>query len=492
MMELEANNEYNQARARLQEWDSDDDPGNPRNWTPLRKNLTTVVICLIGFATTVNASMYSSGHEKVQEAFGVSTTVSLLPLSAYSLGLAFGPMISSPLSETFGRKFVYLLTLPMVDLFTIGVGASQGIASLIVCRFIAGLFAAPGVSVAAATITDYTHPSQRIIPLGIYYTIPSIGSSMGPLIGAFAVEHQGWRWTAWVPLIMAAVLHPPALFIRESYKPILLRKRAEKIIGDGDGILTFQRKGAMQLFKEFITSTIVRPLHMLTTEPLVGFICLYCGFQFALLYTFVVASPRVFAFVYDFSASGQGLSFLGMVVGCIISPVILFSVDHFVRTHPNARIRNNNTECTPTTSAENITYAPENRLYTSMFGSLILPVGLFTFAWTSRPNVHWVVPILGQGITFLGSMLIYIPCNFYMLDVYGSKYGASASGASSLTRYALSTAFPLFVPQMYDALGVEWASSLLGFVALAMAPIPWWFFYRGPVLRGRSGYEHGT
>jgi hypothetical protein len=127
-----------------------------------------------------------------------------------------------------------------------------------------------------------------------------------------------------------------------------------------------------------------------------------------------------------------------------------------------------------------------------MFGSLVLPLGLFAFAWTARSSIHWMVPILAQGTAFLGSMLIYVPCNFYMLDVYGSKYGASASGASSLTRYALSTAFPLFVPQMYDALGVGWATSLLGFVAVAMAPIPWLFFYKGPRLRERSSYEHGT
>ncbi|KAL4914299.1 major facilitator superfamily domain-containing protein [Aspergillus aurantiobrunneus] len=483
MMQLECLDEYNEARARPQEWNSDDDPGNPRNWSALRKTLTTTVIGLIGFATTVNASIYSSGHEQVQEDFNVSTTVSLLPLSAYSLGLAFGPMISSPLSETFGRKFVYLLTLPLVDLFTIGVGASQGIASLIVCRFIAGVFAAPGVSVAAATITDYTHPSQRVIPLGIYYAVPSIGSAMGPLIGSFVVEQRGWRWTAWTPLIMAAVLHPPALFIRESYKPILLRKRAEKL--GGEGVLPVQTRTAVQLFKEFITSTIVRPLHMLFTEPLVGFICLYCGFQFALLYTFVVASPRVFAAVYNFSPSGQGLSFLGMVAGCIIAPIVLFTVDRFVQRNPNLRIRNNNAEASAP-------FSPELRLYTSMFGSLVLPLGLFTFAWTSRPSIHWMVPILAQGATFLGSMLIYIPCNFYMLDVYGSKYGASASGASSLTRYTLSTAFPLFVPQMYDALGAGWATSLLGFISVVMAPIPWLFFYQGPNLRARSAYEHGT
>ncbi|KAI9371071.1 major facilitator superfamily domain-containing protein [Aspergillus egyptiacus] len=482
MMQGEISEGPEEARTRSQDWESDDDPGNPRNWTTARKILTTTVIGAIGFATTVNASMYSSGHEQVQAEFNVSRTVSLLPLSAYSLGLAFGPMISSPLSETFGRKFVYLLTLPLMDLFTIGVGASQGIASLVLCRFIAGVFAAPGVSVAAATITDYTPPSQRAIPLSIYYAVPTIGSSMGPLIGAFVVEQRGWRWTAWTPLIMSAALHPPALVIRESYKPILLRKRAEKVGTACAGPLPVQRRTTLQLFKEFLTSTIIRPLDMLFTEPLVGFICLYCGFQFALLYTFVVASPRVFATIYAFAATGQALSFLGMVAGCTLSPLVLFTVNRLLQRRPTLRLRNHNTEGSP----------PEIRLYPAMFGSLVLPLGLFCFAWTASPSVHWIVPILAQGISFLGSMLIYIPCNFYMLDVYGSKYGASASGASSLTRYTLSAAFPLFVPRMYEVLGVGGATSLLGGLAVVMAPIPWLFFYMGPGFRARSAYEHGT
>ncbi|KAL5358085.1 major facilitator superfamily domain-containing protein [Aspergillus floccosus] len=416
-----------------------DDNENPRDWSAFRKTASTVIICCIGFNTTLGASIYTPGHEQVQGAFGVSTTVSLLPLSAYSLGLAFGPMISSPLSETFGRKFVYLLTLPLFDLFMLGTGLSRNIASLIVCRFFAGTFAAPGVSVATATIADYTEPSKRVVPLSIYYSIPFIGSAIGPLIGGFATESRGWRWTNWVVLIIAAVFHPPALYLKESYR--------QRVIHNKDNDPGFSRLHAfLQTMKKFITSTVVRPLHMLTTEPLVGFICLYTGFQFALLYTFVVASPWVFATVYGFSMSAQGLSFLGLVAGCVAAPAVLVGVDYHVRQRQNPRP--NNQPTSPATS-----FTPETRLYVALYGSLVLPIGLFWFGWSARASVHWIVPIIGQGLTILGSLLIYVPCNFYMLDVYGSKFGASAAGASSLSRYTLSAAFPLFVTQMYETLG---------------------------------------
>lgn len=469
---------------------------NPRNWSRTRKTLSTLIICSIGFTTTLAASIYAPGHTQVQNEFKTSTTISLLPLSSYSLGLAFGPTISSPLSETYGRKFVYLLTLPLCDIFLLGAGFASNITSLIVCRFFAGLFAAPGVSVAAATISDFTHPDDRVIPLAMYYAVPFLGSSIGPLIGGFAVQErgQGWRWTCWVVLIMAGVFHPMALFLRESYLAIILQKSAkeEAAVSNGDGDEGGGGESATLIvetnflrLRRFFTSTIARPIHMLITEPLVGFICLYTGFQFALLYTFVVASPWVFGTVYGFSLSGQSLSFLGLVVGCLIAPFILVGVNSMLRDNKNMTIQQGQEQ-------ESQTFNPERKLYTALYGSLVLPISLFWFGWSARPEVHWISSIIAQGTALLGSILIYVPCNFYMLDVYGSKYGASASGASSLSRYTLSAAFPLFVTQMYEALGVGWATSVLGFAALIMAPIPWLFYYFGPRLRARSSYEHGT
>ncbi len=473
-----------QERGDCKDWNGDDDKDDPKNWPLARKILSTAIICLIGFVTTMGASIYAPGHEQVKVEFGVSTTVALLPLSSYSLGLAFGPIISSPLSETFGRRFVYLSTLPLLDVFILGSGFSQSIAALIVCRFFAGVFAAPGVSVAAATITDYTRSQKRAVALAPYYTIPFIGSAIGPLIGASVIESKGWRWTAWVTLMFSAVAHPPALYLRESYKLIVLQDRAKALGVEGPG---GPQRSIEQTIKAFVTSTIVRPLHMLTTEPLVGYICLYTGFQFALLYTFVVASPWVFATVYSFSLSAQGLSFLGLVTGCCIAPFFIVAIDRFMYQPRLVGLRND-----PDPAQQAPSLPPEARLFGALYGSIVLPVGLFWFAFTATPSIHWLVPVAAQALTILGSILIYVPCSFFMLEVYGSKYGASASGASSLSRYTLSAAFPLFVTQMYERLGVQGATGLLGGLSVIFAVIPWLYYWKGPSLRARSQYEHGS
>lgn len=42
---------------------------------------------------------------------------------------------------------------------------------------------------------------------------------------------------------------------------------------------------------------------------------------------------------------------------------------------------------------------------------------------------------------------------------------------------------------MYEKLGIDWASSLLGFIALALLPIPWVLFRYGSQIRAKSQYE---
>lgn len=76
-----------------------------------------------------------------------------------------------------------------------------------------------------------------------------------------------------------------------------------------------------------------------------------------------------------------------------------------------------------------------------------------------------------------------------MLDCFGPLSGASAMAANGLVRYMMGAAFPLFTVQMYEAMGVKWATLLLAFVCLLMVPIPWIFYKFGPAIRKRSAFS---
>lgn len=120
---------------------------------------------------------------------------------------------------------------------------------------------------------------------------------------------------------------------------------------------------------------------------------------------------------------------------------------------------------------------------------MLTPSSLFWFAWAARSSIHWISPVLA-GIPFaLGNLAIFIAGALYIIDTYGPMNGASAVAANGLSRYTMGAVFPLFTFQMYETLGIGWATSLLGFVSVAMMPIPWVLYKYGPQIRAKSGYD---
>jgi DHA1 family multidrug resistance protein-like MFS transporter len=65
---------------------------------------------------------------------------------------------------------------------------------------------------------------------------------------------------------------------------------------------------------------------------------------------------------------------------------------------------------------------------------------------------------------------------------------ASVFAANTIIRSAVGAAFPLFAKQMFQNLGVQWAGTLLGCLALIMVPIPLAFIKIGPILRKKSKF----
>ncbi|KAK7728490.1 hypothetical protein SLS57_002378 [Botryosphaeria dothidea] len=473
-----------------------DDPENPQNWKYAKRCFHTLI---------PTSSIYTPGRSEVQEEFGVSSTVAILPFSFYTLGLAFGPLIASPCSENFGRRAVYFTCTPIFGLFTLGSGFSNSITSLTVCRFFAGCFGSPALSVGNATLSDVWAPHERAIPMAIIVCAPFLGPSLGPLIGGFVAEGKGWRWTQWVILFFTVAFLSPAFFMSETYRKQILKRRAKRQ-QRAEGIelrrtetAASHASRAAQGTKTLLMNTIGRPVHMLLTEPIIGLFSLYVAFIFAMQYAFFAAFPWVFKTTYGFSLSEQGLTFLGLGVGCVLGFATICASNTLIDAPRAARWlaqQKPTTTASPSTLESNppppparpSSPPPEFTLSIAYAGSLLLPASLFAFAWTAAPAVHWLVPVVAEALFGAANLLVFMACTLYLVNTYGAAYGASAMAACSLLRYVMGAVFPLFILQMYEALGIGWATSLLGFVTVAMAGIPWGFVRWGERLRGKSGY----
>lgn len=129
----------------------------------------------------------------------------------------------------------------------------------------------------------------------------------------------------------------------------------------------------------------------------------------------------------------------------------------------------------------------EKRLIPMMWSCWLIPIGLFIFAWTSYPTIHWFGPAIGGWPVGFGFIFLYNSANNYLVDTYQHQ-AASALAAKTFLRSMWGASTVLFTEQMYARLGYQWASSLLAFLALACCAIPYVFYYKGESIRRFSKY----
>ncbi|KAH8801726.1 MFS multidrug transporter-like protein [Xylogone sp. PMI_703] len=459
------------------DWNGPDDPENPFNWPKWKRVFHILPPALISFSATLGASIYTPSYPEIMERYHVGSTTAILPLSLYVLALGFGPLIGAPLSESHGRHFIYLISAPLGALFTMGAGFSQNMASLCILRFFAGLVFSPCLAIGGGTVADVFRADRRAMPSAFFIFSPFLGPALGPVIGSFVTVRKHWRWTQWTLIFFAIFSWLPVLFSEETHKATILKRRSKRL-GLPPPKSPFPSRWAKAKF--LATVTLIRPVHMLFTEPIVAFLSLYVAFNFGVLFNFFAAFPYVFKKLYDFDTDQAGLVFLAIGIGCTLAlPTVIFCDRYFYQPRVVASRNAGHGGVVP----------PEYRLFPAMAGSFGLPVALFWFAWTARKDISWASPVVAAVPFAWGNLCVFISAATYLLDTYQALTGASALAANGLLRYILGAAFPLFALQMYENLGIDWATSLLAFVTVALLPIPWVLFRYGHKIRSKSKYD---
>jgi len=127
-------------------------------------------------------------------------------------------------------------------------------------------------------------------------------------------------------------------------------------------------------------------------------------------------------------------------------------------------------------------YKPEFRLPLMIPAAMLIPVGLFIYGWTARASIHWIVPIIGTSFVGMGMITTFMPIMTYLIDAY-TIHAASVVAANTVLRSTCGAFLPIAGPAMYSKLGLGWGNSLLGFIALALVPLPYVFWKHGERIR---------
>jgi MFS family permease len=350
----------------------------------------------------------------------------------------------------------------------------------LIFRLLGGVFGSAPLTIVGGLLADvYKDPRTRGRAMAYFQASVIFAPLVAPTLSGF-VSVTSWRWTFWAALIIAGVSWIPVMFLPETYGPVILSRRAAQIrkaaategrsVPDIYAPIDIENRN----WHYILTVILARPIRMLTTEMIVLAVCLYLSIAFAIFYMAFQSYPMIFRGIYGMSLGVSGLMFLPVGAGTFIALGVVLYYDNYLTKARRAGKQWTNKE-------------ESRRLPLACLGGPLYVIALLWLGWSSRSDVHWVVPFLA-GVPFgMGTLFIFIGLLNYLGDAY-SVYSASAMAAAACCRSTFGAVLPLAATPMYKAWGIGWASSFLALLSFMMCGIPFIFIYYGDAIRERSAF----
>ncbi|KAI9368747.1 major facilitator superfamily domain-containing protein [Aspergillus egyptiacus] len=459
----------------LVEFEGPDDVLNPQNWPAKKRFYTFVLVSLATMIVALASSIFSAAIPPLMATYGISREVGTLGVSLYVFGFATGPLIWAPFSELKGRRVPLLLSMFCFSVFCFATAVSKDIQSILICRFFAGFFGACTLTLSGAVSSDMLDSHVFVFSMvGFCITVFS-GPLLAPVIGGFMVmnEHLGWRWTNYIPGILgAASFISLVFFLDETYAPVILAHKARRLRHEEQDWSIHAKHEEVELnLRAIFRDYLAIPLKLLALDPIILCMCIFGAFVYGLLYLFLTAYPVIFQQIQGMNPGVGGLPFIAVIVGQFLAGFAMLLTLPWLRR----KIIANGGQI-----------VPEWLLLTAIPGSVAFSAGLFWLGWTGyRRDYHWVLPTLSGLLTGFGLVTIFLPSIQYVVQVRRER-AASAIAAHTFLRALAGSVFPLFATSMFDALGVEWALTLLGCVAACLVPVPVILYVYGARIRAKS------
>ncbi|MCO5589964.1 hypothetical protein L7F22_043933 [Adiantum nelumboides] len=459
-------------------WEGDDDPENPLNWSTWYKCWLTVLAAVLVLNSTFTSSAPNGVTPELIRYFGFSQEVATLTISLWVAGYCLGPLIFGPMSERLGRKPVFVLSIFCYTIWNIACALSKNTASILVFRFLGGVFGAAPLTNSGGCIADVWNAKSRGIAMSMFSIAPFAGPAIGPIVsGAISVTGTDWRWIFWTCSIFSGVCLILVVFtLKESYAPVILQRKAKRIRKEtGQEFYKAPLDMHPLVAKHLLHDTLLFPFIMLVQEPILLAMALYLGFVYGIIYLCFGAYPIIYQEVHGFNSLISGLMFLSLFLGGVAGVIfyILFFNPRYVRKME---------ECA---AAGKGRVPPEERLLIVCVAAPCLVISFFWIGWTHYKSINYWSPLMGGALLGFAILLVFLGLFNYIVDAYLAK-AASGLAGNTVIRSAFGAGFPLFTTQMFNKLGISWACSLLGFLALVLLPIPFVLVKYGPRIRAMS------
>lgn len=231
-----------------------------------------------------------------------------------------------PFSELVGRRYPYLVSSLLFSVFcaVIPLGTSSSTAPIFVGRFITGIASAVPSVVIAGSVEDLFDTRARVWVVVLWNAATTIALCLGPIYASYiiATPNAGWRWVYYSASIVTGTLTLTLLRVKESRPSVLLGRlvtRYSREQNEPTEDLRWNNADSTAAgWRAFSYIVVVRPAHILFTEPLVVIIAVISSISWGIIYLFTESMGTIYQDM-GFSRSGASLPFLAMACGVLLT-----------------------------------------------------------------------------------------------------------------------------------------------------------------------------
>ena len=490
-------------------------------FTSAEKRLLTILLGFTTITSPLTATIYLPLLPLLRTHFHTSAQAINLTITIYIIFQALSPAIFGPLSDSLGRRPVYILTLSLYVAGNLGLALNRrryyGV--LLSLRALQSLGASAAFAVSYGVVADVCVPSERGRMLGPVGMALNLGACVGPIIGGWvAYREQSFEWVFWMLVIVGGML----LFAVGA----LLPETARCVVGNGSGrgeqtgwerpwckvgwlwfdarrrrrssssSSSSSRSGRRKTREEMNESdhadgsrTEVReethdPVNRFRVpNPLACLRIIFHKDTFLILwmhgsfytvdYCLVAALPDIYATIYQYNELQVGLSYLPRGAGIIIG------------TFCNGKFMDHNYRVTAKTlgwtidrvGGDDLSRFPIERARSrgSFYLLAISTATMAGYGWAVSRHVHVHVSVLFalQFIQGFWGTCFYTLYNTLLVDVFPQS-PSTAAAAASITRCAMAAAGVAVLQPLLDAVGRGWYFSILGVWSGACGSVVVW------------------
>ncbi|KAJ9110434.1 hypothetical protein QFC19_001560 [Naganishia cerealis] len=191
---------------------------DPREWSNRKKTLILAMISIASISPTLGASIYNPAFDELRAELHATDTQLALSLSIFILFQGGFPVLWSTIAEITGRKIIYLVSNALFITGTIVAGRANSMTLLILMRLVQAFGSSAVLAIGAGSLADIYERHERGSKMGLYYAVPLLGPSLGPVIGGLLTKGFSWRATFYFLAAFGGVSFCSFIFFPDSFR----------------------------------------------------------------------------------------------------------------------------------------------------------------------------------------------------------------------------------------------------------------------------------